>query len=160
MFVFAMGKVWNTFWSRIKFSRVRIETNFEGGGYWFDILWNKRGQEFRGFGDFSLKILLLQKFFGSMVLFVNLLQKFWGGVFFRRQCVSMMIREISFFKFNGKVRPQNIFSHIVMKTNEGTFLTFLRSCGPKQFKTKLPKWLVLLLKLIETSSSWQVIYQH
>ena len=57
-----------------------------------------------------------------------------GGGFFRRQWVSMMIREISFFKFNGKVRPQNIFSHIVMKTNEGTFLTFLRSCGPKQFE--------------------------
>ena len=162
MFGFAMGKVWNTFWSRIKFSRVPIETNLEGGSYWFDTLWVKRGKEFLGFGEFSSKTLLLQKFLGSW---------FWLGTYFkslgegggwvcRWQCVSMMTREISFLNWI-EMFDFRIFFHTLWWKQIGGYISdiftimWTKTIWELKYQSDL-----FLLKLIEMSSSWQVIYQH
>ena len=147
MFGFAMGKVWNTFWSGIKFFRVRIENNLEGGSYWFDILWVKRGKEFLSFGEFSSKTLLLQKFLGSWFWLGTYFKSFGegGGWVCRRQCVSMMTRGISFFKLNWNVWLQNFFSHIVIKTNWGVhFWHLYDQVDQNNLRIKLPKWLVFI----------------
>ena len=163
MFGFAMGKVWNTFWSRIKFPRVRIETNLEGDSYWFDILWVKRGKEFLGSGEFSSKTLLLQKYLGSWFWLGTYFKSFGeGGVggFVDDNVYQWWQEELAFLNWM-EISTSKEISHTLWWKQIGGYISDIFTIMWTKTVWELNcQSDLFLLKLIETISSWQVIHQH